>query len=116
MPSSDTAVEADEGHELRFVIITDGGRDASGEIHDRMPVFLTPDLWGEWLSPISFTPASRVSAVVSEDRARKASVLEAITASGISVAKTLSYYSVDKKVNSVRTADPFDASSVERVG
>ncbi|TFB53436.1 hypothetical protein E3N94_14715 [Cryobacterium sp. Sr3] len=26
-------------------------RDASGEIHDRMPVFLTPDVWDQWLRP-----------------------------------------------------------------
>ncbi|MBX3094419.1 MAG: SOS response-associated peptidase [Cryobacterium sp.] len=110
------AVETDQGHELRFVIITDEGRDASGEVHDRMPVFLTPDVWDEWLSPASFTPASRASATVAEARARKESALEAITASGIAVAKTLDYYPVDKKVNNVRTADPFDASLVERVG
>ncbi|TFD50746.1 hypothetical protein E3T43_17750 [Cryobacterium sp. Hh7] len=30
---------------ISFTIITRAARDASGEIHDRMPVFMTPDVW-----------------------------------------------------------------------
>ena len=33
------------------MIITRSARDVSGEIHDRMPVFLTPDVWEQWLRP-----------------------------------------------------------------
>ena len=32
-------------------IITREARDRSGELHDRMPAFLTPDVWDEWLNP-----------------------------------------------------------------
>ena len=38
-----------------FVVITLEARDASGEVHDRMPVFLTPDTWDAWLTPEKLT-------------------------------------------------------------
>lgn len=31
--------------------LTREARDASGEVHDRMPAFLTPDTWDAWLTP-----------------------------------------------------------------
>ncbi len=48
---------ADIGGERRrvYVVITREARDASGEVHDRMPAFLTPDLVDEWLSSESLT-------------------------------------------------------------
>ncbi|WP_420824533.1 SOS response-associated peptidase family protein [Subtercola vilae] len=44
-------VKTGDDWNVRFAIITREARDASGEIHDRMPAFLTPDLWDAWLSP-----------------------------------------------------------------
>ena len=32
-----------------FVVVTREARDASGEVHDRMPVILAPGDWAEWL-------------------------------------------------------------------
>ena len=36
---------------LTVSIITREARDASGEVHDRMPVFLEPGVFDRWLSP-----------------------------------------------------------------
>lgn len=48
-------VEDPEGGEpawdMSFTIITREARDASGEVHDRMPVFLTEETWPEWIAP-----------------------------------------------------------------
>ena len=35
--------------EVSAAIITTAAADAGGEVHDRMPVFLPPDLWDTWL-------------------------------------------------------------------
>ena len=37
---------ARERHRV-FVVVTREARDASGDVHDRMPAFLTPDLWDQ---------------------------------------------------------------------
>lgn len=44
-------VKTGDDWEVRFAIITREARDASGEIHDRMPAFLTPDTSDTWLAP-----------------------------------------------------------------
>ncbi|PZT90877.1 MAG: SOS response-associated peptidase, partial [Gordonia sp. (in: high G+C Gram-positive bacteria)] len=41
----------DEEWRTTFTIITRTGEDAAGEVHDRMPVFLTPAAWDTWLAP-----------------------------------------------------------------
>lgn len=38
-----------------FVVITREVRGASGEVHDRMPAFLTSDTWDAWLTPEKLT-------------------------------------------------------------
>jgi len=54
------SVELPSGEEPRcFVVITREARDASGEVHDRMPAFLTPDTWGAWLTPERLTGETR---------------------------------------------------------
>ncbi|ERF57969.1 hypothetical protein H639_05054, partial [Cutibacterium avidum TM16] len=40
----------DAGFETTVAIITAPSRDAAGQVHNRMPVFLTDDL-DEWLDP-----------------------------------------------------------------
>ena len=47
--------EIDGDRRRVFVVVTREARDASGEIHDRMPAFLTRDLWDDWLNPSSLT-------------------------------------------------------------
>ena len=85
-------------------IITREARDASGEVHDRMPVFLVPDLYDEWLSPAKLETAG--------DRDHMLSLIEVVSET---VASTITTYEVDRKVNNSRTADPLDASLVEPV-
>src|SRR5699024_12276535 len=48
-----TAARKDEADvwDISFTVITREARDAGGEVHDRMPAFLTEDALEEWLSP-----------------------------------------------------------------
>jgi putative SOS response-associated peptidase YedK len=46
-----TARKVDEQWVVSTAIITREARDASGEVHDSMPVFLIPDTYDEWLNP-----------------------------------------------------------------
>ncbi|WKK72218.1 SOS response-associated peptidase [Rathayibacter oskolensis] len=46
-----TARKTGDEWQVSFTIITREARDASGDVHDRMPVFLTPDVRDEWLNP-----------------------------------------------------------------
>jgi len=86
---------------LTFTIITREARDASGEVHDRMPVFLTEDTWDAWLSPVKITDPTETLATL--DR------------SSVAVAATMSGYPVDRKVNSVQRVDPFDPTVIEPI-
>lgn len=85
-----------EGDEWKvtFTIITREARDASGEIHDRMPVFLTPDVWDQWLTP--------------EKIMDKEEALAMLDASSVAVASTITTHAVDRKVNNVRTLNRED--------
>ena len=76
---------------LSFTIITREAADASGEVHDRMPVFLTPDTWDDWTSPVKVeAPGEKESMVALLDR------------SSLAVARTITTYPVSKRVNNVR--------------
>lgn len=69
-------------------------RDAVGElgsIHDRMPVFLAPELIDEWLDPHED---------VSEE------LLEAVSAGGVEVASRMEFYEVGREVGNVRNNTP----------
>ena len=85
-------------------IITREAKDASGEVHDRMPVFLTPRYYDEWLNPVKFTTDA--------EREHTISVLEVVSEG---VASTITTYEVDRKVNNTRTADPLDESLIAAV-
>jgi putative SOS response-associated peptidase YedK len=82
-----------------FTIITRAARDASGEVHDRMPVFLTSDTWGEWLSPEKLTVKEEMLALLDH--------------SSLEVAASLSAYPVNRRLNNVRSIDPYDPSLIE---
>jgi len=81
-------------------IVTREARDASGEVHDRMPVFLEREEWDDWLNPATLDAAGMDEA------------LARIAASSERVAATVSEYEVDRRVNSSRTADPDDAALI----
>lgn len=94
-----------------FVVVTREARDASGEIHDRMPAFLTRDLWDTWLSPQSLTVAGDTAA----SKRNRLQLLDELDASSTAVAATMRTHVVDRKVNNVRTADPADPSLIAAV-
>ncbi|MCM6762410.1 SOS response-associated peptidase [Rathayibacter sp. ZW T2_19] len=92
-----------EGEEWRvsFTIITREARDASGEVHDRMPVFLTPDVRDQWLRPEPLDSAEEMLATL--DRA------------SVAMASTITAYPVDRRVNNSRTVDRHDPSVLEPI-
>jgi putative SOS response-associated peptidase YedK len=76
---------------ITMSIITREARDASGEIHDRMPVFLTPDVYGTWLRPGKVTEPQPL--------------LEMLDRASLAVAATTSAYPVSRRVNDARNLD-----------
>ncbi|MBI9115269.1 SOS response-associated peptidase [Sanguibacter suaedae] len=83
---------------LTFTVITRESRDASGEVHDQMPVFLERHVWDEWLHPDKLDDA--------------AAVVSTIVASSQGIATTITTYPVRRAVNNVRTADPADPALI----
>ncbi|MEO6942659.1 MAG: SOS response-associated peptidase [Terrimesophilobacter sp.] len=97
-----------EGDEwkLSFTIATCEASDASGQVHDRMPVFMQPDTWANWLNPAkSGTPGAT-------DTSELETMMEK---SSHAIAATLHTYPVDKRVNNTRTVDRHDPSLIEPV-
>ncbi|MCS5717981.1 SOS response-associated peptidase [Herbiconiux sp. CPCC 205763] len=80
-----------DGWALSFTIITREAADASGEVHDRMPVFLTPDTWDAWTEPIKV-----------EETSAKEGLVAMLDRSSLAVASTITTYPVSKRVNNVR--------------
>lgn len=101
----------DGGWRREFVIITREARDASGEIHDRMPAFLTPDTWDQWLSPASLT----VKGKTAESQANRQELIAMLDRSSLAVASTIRTYPVDKRVSNVRTLDRSDPTLIDPV-
>ena len=93
--------ESDGGWETSCVVITRTAVDAAGEVHDRMPVFLTPDVSADWLRPEKLTD--------------KAGTLSMLEHASDAIAATLVSWVVDRKVNSVRSVDPGDESIIDMV-
>ena len=87
---------------LTMSIITREARDASGEVHDRMPVFLEPDVFDRWLSPAKLEEQGELEELVT--------LVEKVSDA---VAGTITTYEVDRRVNNSRTVDPGDASLIE---
>ena len=92
--------EDGEGWDVTFTIVTREARDAGGEVHDRMPVFLTEDSVGEWLAPGKL------------EAEQKDPLLAMIDEVSTTVASELETYAVDRQVNNVRTLDRTDPSLI----
>jgi putative SOS response-associated peptidase YedK len=71
-------------------------------VHDRMPVFLEPDVFDRWLSPAKIEEQGELDELVT--------LLEKVSDE---VAATITTYEVDRRVNNSRTADPGDATLIE---
>lgn len=84
-----------------FVIITRTGEDGAGEVHDRMPVFLSPTTWDTWLDPNKI------------DKDHVPDVLDLLDVESRSVAATLRTRPVSQAINNVRTLDRHDADLIE---
>ena len=82
-------------------IITRPARDASGEVHDRMPVFLERATWDEYLSPEKL------------DDAGKDAMIDLLTTESERVASTITTYQVDRRVNNSRGIDPHDPTLID---
>lgn len=67
--------------------------DAAGEVHDRMPAFLTPAAWDSWL------PLEKV------DKVRAHDLLDLLDVDPRAVAATLRTHPASRAVNNVRTLD-----------
>ena len=98
-----TARKVDDEWEVSAAIITRPARDASGEVHDRMPVFLEPAAWDEFLTPDKL------------DAAGKEAMVQLLSDESDKVASTIQSYEVDRRVNNSRTADPADKTLIDPI-
>lgn len=97
-----TAHKVDGAWEVSAAIVTREARDASGEVHDRMPAFLEPGAYDRWLSPEKLV-----------DDAQKQELLSLLEHVSTGVAATVTGFEVDRRVNNSRTVDPSDPSLIE---
>lgn len=84
---------------VTFTIITREARDASGEVHDRMPVFLTEQLREEWLDPAKVEDPDGLVDRIKRDSEK--------------MAKTIASYTVSRRVNSSRYPHPDDPTLLD---
>jgi len=100
-----TARKVDNEWVISTAIITREAKDASGDVHDRMPVFLVPGVYDEWLNPAKLA--------TDDDREHVLSLLDVVSDQ---VASTITTYEVDRRVNNSRTVDPFDSTLLTPTG
>lgn len=93
--------KVDDEWQVSTAIITREAKDASGEVHDRMPVFLQRDVWEEFLTPDKL------------DEPGKQNLVNLLSAESDRMAATITGYEVDPRVNNSRAVDPADASLIE---
>ncbi|HWU30000.1 MAG TPA: SOS response-associated peptidase [Microbacterium sp.] len=95
------SMELPDGERSRcMVVITREARDAGGEVHDRMPAFLTEDAMTAWLEPVKL------------DRGDRDGMLSLLDAASADVAGTITQYVIDRRVNNSRTVDASDPSVI----
>lgn len=92
----------DEDWRETYTIITRTGEDAAGEVHERMPVFVTPAAWDTWLDPQKV------------DKDQAGDLLDLLDAESRTVASTLQTRPVSRAVNNVRTLNRHDPGLIAR--
>lgn len=97
------ARDEDGAWSVTFTIITRTARDASGQVHERMPVFLTDDAVSPWLAP---------GKLAADEKEHLLGVLDDASSE---VAGQLETYPVDRRVNSTRSVDPHDPGLIEPI-
>lgn len=95
------ARKVDDAWQVSTAIITREARDASGEVHDRMPVFLDPGVYDRWLD------TERLA-----DDAQKSDMLALLHDVSTVQAAAITSYEVDRRVNNSRTVDPADPTLI----
>jgi putative SOS response-associated peptidase YedK len=97
-----TARKLDDGSwEVSTSIITREARDASGEVHDRMPVYLPLDAVDHYLDPEKL------------DGGGMQAMVDFLIEASDRVAPTITEYEVDPRVNNQRRIDPTDPTLIE---
>ncbi|MFK4729449.1 SOS response-associated peptidase [Agromyces mediolanus] len=97
-----TARRLDDGSwQVSASIITREARDASGEIHERMPVYLPLDEVERYLDPVKL------------DAGGMQAMVDFLLEASDRVAPTIREYEVDRRVNSHRAIDPHDPTLIE---
>ena len=89
-----------ESREVTSTIVTREARDAGGEVHDRMPVFLTDEAVAEWPIPGKLGGEQKDPLLAQLDEVSTAMAAELVTVP------------VDRQVNNVRTLDRTDPSLI----
>jgi putative SOS response-associated peptidase YedK len=105
VPDVSGAARGADAWVVSTAIITREARDASGDVHDRMPVFLQPEVYDRWLD------ADRLA-----DDVQKDDMLAMLHHVSTGQAGTISSYLVDRRVNNSRTVDPRDSTLIEPLG
>lgn len=93
-----TVRESENGPEASCTILTRTGIDAAGDVHDRMPAFLTEDLINDWLNP-------------SDGDAE--AMTEELTHASEKVAATIRDRPVSRRVNSVQNLNAEDPGLIK---
>jgi len=91
-----------EQWQVSTAIITREARDASGEVHDRMPVFLDAGVYDRWLDTERLV-----------DDAQKDDMLALLQEVSTVQAAHITTYEVDRRVNNSRTVDPGDPTLIQ---
>lgn len=99
-----TARKVNDGWVVSTAIITREAKDSIGQVHDRMPVFLVPAVYDEWLNPAKLSADA--------DRDHVLSLLDVVSGQ---VASTITTYEVDRRVNNSRTVDPLDRGLIDPI-
>lgn len=94
-----------------FVVITREARDASGRVHDRMPAFLTGDLFDRWLDPASLTVKGDTDA----SRVGRLALVDDLMHASDKIASTIREHVVDRRVSNTRTVDRYDPTLIQPV-
>ena len=90
-----------DGLDVTFTIVTREARDASGEVHERMPAFLTENAVADWLVPGKLEREQKDPLLAPADQV-----------STPAMAAELVTVPVDRQVNNVRTLDRTDPSLI----